>query len=168
MQYRDGTRGRRRLGVCLVFVWSMVVVVFPSPAAQANPAGYGYFALQLTGQEVPGGGDPAGQASARVDLDPEHELACFVVSWHNLDGAVTAFHVHAAARGRVGPLWIDFFDGKHFSGADNRISGCVRVSASHGMSPRDKIQALIHDPCGFYLNIHSTEFPRGAIRGQLG
>jgi hypothetical protein len=36
------------------------------------------------------------------------------------------------------------------------------------MSPQDKIQTVIHDPSGFYLNMHSTEFPKGAIRGQLG
>jgi hypothetical protein len=42
------------------------------------------------------------------------------------------------------------------------------VDASHGMSPRDKIQAVIHDPANFSVNVHSTEFPNGAIRGQLG
>jgi hypothetical protein len=70
MHYLDGTRGRRRLGVCLAFVSSMFVFVFPSPMAQASSAGYGYFSVQLTGHEVAGGGDPTGQGLMRLDLDP--------------------------------------------------------------------------------------------------
>jgi hypothetical protein len=168
MQDRDGTRGRRRLGVCLAFVSSMVVFVFPSPAAQASSTDYGHFSFPLTGHEVPGGGDPTGQGSARLDLDPGHELACFAVSWHNLDGAVTGLDVHTAFRGRQGPLWIDFFSDKHLSGARAMVSGCVHVTASHGMSPQAKIHAVMQDPSAFYLTVHSTEFPHAAIRGQLG
>ncbi len=168
MHYRDGTRGRRRLGLCLAFVSSMFVFVFPSPVAQAGTAGYGYFSVQLTGHEVPGGGDPTGQGLARLDLDPEHELACFVIPWRKLDGAVTDLRLYAAPRGREGPQWIDFFADQQFPGAENTVSGCVHVSGSHGMSSQDKIQTVIHDPSGFYLNMHSTEFPKGAIRGQLG
>ncbi|MDQ3899015.1 MAG: CHRD domain-containing protein [Actinomycetota bacterium] len=146
----------------------MFVFVFPSPVAQAGTAGYGYFSVQLTGHEVPGGGDPTGQGLARLDLDPEHELACFVIPWRKLDGAVTDLRLYAAPRGREGPQWIDFFADQQFPGAENTVSGCVHVSGSHGMSSQDKIQTVIHDPSGFYLNMHSTEFPKGAIRGQLG
>jgi hypothetical protein len=168
MQYRDGTRGRRCLGVGLAFVSTMIVLVLPSPAAQASSAGYGYFSVRLTGHEVAGAADSTGQGSAQLDLDPEHELACFVVTWRHLDGAVTGFDLHAAARGQQGPLWINFFSDKHFPGANNRVSGCVQVNTSHGMRSRDKVQAVIHNPSAFYLTIRSTEFPQGAIRGQLG
>lgn len=170
MQHRKGARRMGRVGASLAFVSSILVLTVAAPAAadEGGPAGYGYFSVQLTGREVPGGGDPDGHGYARLDLDPEHETACFVTTWRKVDGAVTALHLHAAHRGSEGPHWIDLFDDRHLDGARNTVSGCVHVEGSPRMSPRDKIQAVIHDPSGYYLNLHSTEFGDGAIRGQLG
>ncbi|PZS40370.1 MAG: hypothetical protein DLM62_03220 [Pseudonocardiales bacterium] len=170
MQHREGTRRIGRVGACLAFVSSILALTVATPAAadEVSSASYGYFSIQLTGHEVPGEGDHNGQGYARLDLNPEHETACFVITWRRIDGAVTALHLHAAHHGGQGPRWIDFFNDKHLAGAGNTVSGCVHVDGSHGMSPRDKIQAVIKDPSGFYLNVHSTEFPDGAIRGQLG
>lgn len=67
-----------------------------------------------------------------------------VDAWHKLDGAVRPSFVRRAP----GPCVTD----KHFPGAENTVSGCVHVNGSQG----------------FYLDIHSTEFPNGAIPGQLG
>jgi hypothetical protein len=169
MQYRGVARRVRLIGLCLALVSSILGIALPAvaEAGEDSPPGYGYFSVQLTGREVPGGGDPEGSSYVRLDLDPAHETACFVSSWKRVDGAVTAFHLHAGRRGSEGPRWIDFFNGKHFDGARNTVSGCVHVAGSRGMSPRDKIESVIHDPSGFYLNLHSTKFEDGAIRGQL-
>jgi CHRD domain-containing protein len=170
MQHREGTRRMSRVGACLAFISSILVLTLPTPAVadEVGPEGYGYFSIQLTGKEVPHGGDPEGQGYARLDLNPEHETACFDIKWKSIEGAVTALHLHAAPRGSEGPRWIDLFSNKHFPGARNTVSGCVHVDASHGMSPRDKIRAAIQNPSGFYLNVRSTKLEDGAIRGQLG
>jgi hypothetical protein len=170
MPQREGTGRIGRVGAWLAFISSILILTVPIPAAadEAAPPGYGYFSVHLTGSHVPGGGDSHGQGHARLDLDPEHETACFALTWKKLDGTVTAFRLHAAPPGQEGSPWIDFFNDKHFAGSRNTVSGCVHVDGSHGMSPRDKIQAAIHDPSNFYLNVHSTELPNGAIRGQLG
>lgn len=170
MQYRGGARRRGLIGACLLLVSSVLGLALPAAAAagEDGPPGFGYFSVQLTGSQVPGGGDPDGRGYARLDLDPEHETACFVIDWKKINGAVTAFHLHAGRRGSEGPRWIDFFKDKYFDGGRNSVSGCVHVDGNRGMSPRDKIEAIIHDPSGFYLNLHSKEFEDGAIRGQLG
>ena len=51
--------------------------------------------------------------------------------------------------------------GTPFAGTDE-TSGCVE-----GVD-RDLIKAIRQDPSAYYVNIHSTVFPAGAVRGQLG
>jgi hypothetical protein len=92
-------------------------------------------------------------------------------------GAVTALHLHAGHRGGEDPQWINFYSDKHFDkhfpGVRNAVSGCVYGESSHGLSPRDKIQAVIHDPSSFYLSVHQLssqpEHPRPAgLAGKSG
>ena len=33
---------------------------------------------------------------------------------------------------------------------------------------RDLIIAIAQDPANYYVNVHNTDYPAGAIRGQLG
>jgi hypothetical protein len=154
-----------RIAACLASASSMLLLVGPTSAAahEADPmfqAGNSHFSIQLTGQEVPGGGDPDGQGSATLDFNQQKDEVCFTINWTRLTGAVTALHLHAAARGSEGPHWIDFFNNQSFPGAQSTASGCVAT-------PRDKINAVINHPADYYLNVHSTTFEKGAIRGQL-
>jgi len=165
MQYSKITRTMVRIGVCVASASSILVLVGPTSAAahELSPTyqpGNSHFSIQLTGREIPEGGDPDGQGSATLDLKPQEEQACFSVIWSRLQGQVTALHLHVAARGSEGPHWIDFFNNQNFPGAQSTAAGCVPT-------PRDKINAVIDHPAGYYLNVHSTAFDKGALRGQL-
>ncbi len=97
-----------------------------------------------------------GTGSATITLDPETGEACWELSAEDI-GAVVQSHIHVGAEGESGdvvvPLDVDGFDGTS--------EGCV--SDQDG----DALQSIIDDPAGYYVNIHTEEFPGGAIRGQL-
>lgn len=154
-----------RFGTCLAFASSLLVAAAaPSTASaqdNAQQQGPGHFTIQLTPGEVSTGGNPGGSGSARLDLDEAGETACYFVAWKDLAGDVTAAHLHLGPRGQDGAHAIDFFNGQHFAGGQSNASGCVPTA-------RDKIQAIIANPAGYYINVHTTEFTTGAIRGQLG
>jgi hypothetical protein len=146
-------------------MWLILVFAGPASASAHEVSSRyfdrnGHFAVELTGGQVPGGGDPNGQGSATLDLKPQEETACFTINWSRLSGEVTALHLHVAAAGSEGPHAIDFFNGQHFPGAQHMTSGCVPTT-------RGAINKIVSHPADYYLNVHSSAFTKGALRGQL-
>jgi hypothetical protein len=137
----------------------------------------GTFSFALSGTRVPGGGDPNGRANATLQLDPGRETVCLRANWRDLQGDVTALHIHRGAEGQTGPHHIEILNDERLAGAWNQVEFCVRVAGGHhgqeagdhsGADPAGVIQEVVDNPAQFYLNIHSTAFPDGAIRGQIG
>lgn len=117
----------------------------------------------LTGaQEVPAGvGDANGTGTAELTLNAGQEDVCYELTWQNLDGTVQRAHVHEAPAGVNGPIVVSLFEGQSFSGTGS-ATGC-----DLGDATRDEIKRILADPSGFYVNIHDSVRPGGAIRGQL-
>jgi hypothetical protein len=116
----------------------------------------------LTGAaEVPGPGDPDASGTALITLNQGQGEVCYELSWAGIDGTVTAAHIHVGPAGVAGPVVVPLFTDVALSGTDS-ASGCVL-----GVS-QELIKAIRHDPASYYVNIHSSVFPAGAIRGQLG
>ena len=162
MQHCGSIRKLGWAGTCLALASSIFVLTEPA-SAQADPLpqdGYRSFPVYLAGNELHDGGDPKGWGMARLHFDPKQETACYTVKWTDLDGVVTAFHLHAAPRRNDGPHWIDFFNDQHFNGQRSVTSGCVH-------SPRAKILDVTNNPSDYYLTVHTTAHKDGAIRGQL-
>jgi hypothetical protein len=164
MRCREGIRKIAWAATCLAFASSALLLAEPASAATygGDPTynSYRHFAVYLSGHELSDGGDHDGWGMARLDLDADHETACYVVDWDRLDGVVTAFHLHNARRHQDGPHWIDFFNDQHFNGEQNSRSGCVH-------STREKILDVINDPYDYYFALHTTTHKDGAIRGQM-
>jgi hypothetical protein len=142
----------------------VVVLAMGLAVALSGPAGAGGrpFSTTLIGAaEVPGPGDPDASGTASITLNQGQGTVCFAEVWEDIDGTVTDSHIHAAPAGTAGPVVVPLFVGASFPGTGS-TSGCVS----------DVSRALIKDirqnPAAYYVNIHSTVFPAGAIRGQLG
>jgi hypothetical protein len=102
-----------------------------------------------------GEGDPDGSGSALVSIDPETGEVCWELSVEGIGDAV-ASHIHVGAEGESGDVVVPL-DEDGFSGSSE---GCVDAGDAD-------LQAIIDDPAGYYVNIHTAEFTGGAIRGQL-
>ena len=97
-----------------------------------------------------------GTGTAMVTLDPETGEACWELTAEGI-GAVVQSHIHVGAAGVSGDVAVPL----DVAGFDGTSEGCV--------SDQDAavLQAIIDDPAGYYVNLHTADFPGGAIRGQL-
>ncbi|WP_241845004.1 CHRD domain-containing protein [Streptomyces silvensis] len=109
---------------------------------------------------VPGGpavGDKDGAALQFVKV--KGDKVSVTVKWRGT-AEPTALHIHQGARGTNGAVKIDFT--KLLAKAENRrVTGTVKVADAA------LLKKLKANPNGFYANLHTAEFPGGAVRGQL-
>ncbi|MDC5696638.1 CHRD domain-containing protein [Intrasporangium calvum] len=113
------------------------------------------FSTDLAGINEPGGGDPDGSGTAHVWVNVGLSEVCYHLVVSALDPVVGA-HIHSAPAGVNGPVVVPL--GAPVSGTS---SGCVAVEKSLA-------KAILKSPQAFYVNVHTTVYPGGAIRGQLG
>lgn len=109
------------------------------------------FVVPLSGANEfpPGSGDPDGSGTANLTID----TVLLTISWNitvaNLD-TVILDHIHTGAAGVNGPIIVDF--------------GGLLVG---GPINDPDLAAVIANPAGHYVNVHTNTFPNGAIRGQI-
>jgi hypothetical protein len=115
------------------------------------------FATMLSGAaEVPGPGDPDGSGSVSLTINPGQEEVCFEISVTGIMLPATGAHIHIGAPDAFGGVVVPLTP----PGADGTSSGCVT-------DVRADLLAILQDPDNYYVNVHTTDFPAGALRGQL-
>lgn len=114
------------------------------------------FSTDLSGaEEVPGPGDPDGSGWARITVNPGLGRVCYWLEVSDIAPAAAA-HIHSAPAGVAGPIVV------HFAApTSGSASGCADVT-------RDLALSIIQHPSAYYVNVHNSEHPAGAVRGQLG
>jgi CHRD domain-containing protein len=113
------------------------------------------FTIALTGEAEAPAGDPVATGTAAVRLRSGQGQACYRIAVKNLPAAVAA-HIHNAAAGTAGPVVVPLTT-PNSAGASQ---GCATVA-------RPLVAAILADPASYYVNVHTGEFPAGAVRGQL-
>lgn len=108
------------------------------------------YAAGLVGANEVAPGDPDGAGSATITINTGTNELCWNVKVANLSN-VAAAHIHNAAAGANGPVKVDFA---------GQLSGCSTLTAQLAGE-------IVATPANFYVNVHSSEFTGGAIRGQL-
>lgn len=113
-------------------------------------------------QEVPPTTSPAtGIATLTYDsVNREFDLHLEV---NDIDNAtVTGFHIHSAAIGVNGPIFVDLL--ALVPGGLPPTTGFVFDASDIDLPPLQEAALL---GGATYINVHTTEFPNGALRGQL-
>ena len=146
--------------VALLAVTALVTAVGVGTAAAGRLAGSSAGGVSLTAtllgeNEVPPA-DPDGSGTAAVTLNSGRGLVCFEISVSNVALPAIGAHIHQGEVGVNGPIVVVLTPPDE-SGTS---SGCVE--ADPGL-----IKDIRKNPAGYYVNVHTTEFPGGAIRDQL-
>lgn len=143
----------------------------PVPPAYGPPqygrlGGENFYEARLLGRNEIGptgrknAGNPIGRGVAQVGLNGT--ILCASVITFNT-GVAAAAHIHIGKQGRNGavvvplPTPTPLSPGSVFASSS---SGCQQVGATLA-------KAIRKHPNRYYVNVHTGDFPAGAIRGQL-
>ncbi len=133
-----------------------LLVAMVTPPTIAPALATNSYSIELTADQVaPSPADPDGEGRATISVHSQQGRICYELAVEGIQPA-TAAHVHAAAAGRIGPVRLELDPP-----VDGSAQGCVRVD-------RDFLGALQDRPQFFYIDVHTSEFPGAALRGQLG
>jgi hypothetical protein len=122
------------------------------PAHKRKPT---LLATKLKGENEVPPADLDGKGTAAVIVSGDRLKVCYFISVSNLSSDVTAAHIHVGEEGANGPIVVPLDPP-----VDGLSAGCAAVEEDLG-------HGLATNPTNFYVNVHTTEFPGGAVRGQL-
>jgi len=149
---------RSRLFVTLVLVGTGVLGAVGAAgatlASEGSNGGRPLHASLLPGNQSPPTASN-GSGTALVTLNQGRGEVCWDISVSDLTSPVILAHIHSGAAGTNGPVVVDFNE------PVNGLNGCVHADEA-------LIKAIRQDPADYYVNVHTTMFPGGEVRGQLG
>jgi hypothetical protein len=102
-------------------------------------------------------GDPNGTGEALITVNLGQGEVCWETSASNIALPASASHIHRAVAGVRGPIVIALSP----PGANGTATGCTTVA------DKALLEDILTSPEEFYVNVHTSEFPAGAVRGQL-
>ena len=110
------------------------------------------FVVPLSGaNEVPAGsGDPDGSGTANLTIDDVALTISWNITVNNIQVPIFLDHIHSGAAGVNGPVIVDF---------SAQLVG--------GPLADPDLAAVLANPAGHYVNVHTNTFGGGAIRGQV-
>lgn len=143
----------------------LVLVAF-TPTAQLGAANHNVLAttiytVTLSGEAEPNFAHPSGVVgdidgfgSVTLTINPGKKQLCYDFALSGLSTPLMA-HIHQAPPLRNGPPVVTLFTGP---GGD--LDDCITWT-------RRQLAQIVAHPSAFYVNVGTTEYPDGALRGQL-
>lgn len=145
----------KKLLVVSVALLAAVLVAACNPGDDEG----GSFEIDLSGANEICEGDTCGgdgTGTAQVDINSDENQVCYDISLEGVQ-SVTAAHIHSGGSDEAGPVVVNL----EYDGDDQGADKCV-----DGVSESD-LEDISENPANFYVNVHSEQYPDGAVRGQL-
>lgn len=117
--------------------------------ALADPT---YLATTLDGKSETPPADPDGAGAFKARVFIHDGKLCYTLTSSNLS-TLTMAHIHAGAVGVAGPPVVTLIP-------NVPTETCLKVDSA-------VLAKIASDPASYYVNIHTNDYPNGAIRGQL-
>ncbi|MBV1918312.1 MAG: CHRD domain-containing protein [Sphingomonadaceae bacterium] len=122
----------------------------PAAGAMAGPV---MLSADLDGASETRGGDADGSGRFSGEIDAASGDVCYILTGVDI-GKVTAAHIHKGAAGSNGRSVITL----EVTNEDD--DSCLAAEP-------DVLEPIVLEPGRYYVNIHTADYPKGAIRGQL-
>lgn len=103
-------------------------------------------------------GDPDGTGTVLLTVNHGQREICWDASVSDIVLPATASHIHKAPPGVRGGIVV-------FLSAPNETGRAVGCASN---LDRDLLRDILTNPASYYVNVHTADFPAGAVRGQLG
>jgi hypothetical protein len=153
---------RRRASVTVVLVIALVALA--AFVGTASGGGRQLTATMSGANENPKNTSPATGTFA-VRLNHGQGTVCYDMSVSNLTTAPSMAHIHKGTSTENGPVVIHLF-GSGGAAAPATTSFTISDFCQSGIS-QALIKDIIQNPQNYYVNVHTSTFPGGEIRGQL-
>ena len=134
---------------------SLALLALAQPALaqrdDGTPEIYYPFTSLEGAQETAGGADE-GYGDFSAEIDPAKGTLCYMLAVGDVE--MTAAHIHQGKAGEDGPPVATLED----TGPDDKA--CLELDA-------ELLRKIGSKPQNYYVNVHTADYPKGAIRGQL-
>ena len=107
--------------------------------------------------DLKGSSEPSAKGTAVVRIRKDAGMVCYRLHAENITLPATAAHIHRGGPTVNGPVVVPF----QAPAANGNSAGCAAATAA-------LIDEILANPANFYVNVHTTEHPGGAMRAQLG
>ena len=118
-----------------------------------------------------GVGEIGASADATVTVDALRGEITWEIDFSDVTGPfeeAPGFHIHAGAADENGPVVVFLASGDELEAAEGQMLSGVFTESDLDEESELDFRDLLDTPENFYLNLHSEDFPDGAVRAQLG
>jgi hypothetical protein len=146
--------------IILAFAAALVLARSAGASPEANGAAATsaiarYTAVLLGASEAPPTGSPL-VGFAEISVDTSANAVTFAITVPDVTNA-TAAHIHKSPIGVPGPVVVPL-NAPYTNGFSRGVTA--------GVDP-NLIADILAEPGSYYVNVHTSDFPGGALRGQL-